>query len=158
MVQPKVKRASDKRVKPLSRCAPEAKPAAWVDDLCIWLSAGKTLRGFCRQPGRPANTTIYEKIRDNEEIASRIARAREIGHDTIADECLEIAEDGTNDYVQTRNGPVLDSEHVQRSKLRIETRLKLLSKWSPKKYGDKQQHEHTGTFTVTLSKDDSDIL
>lgn len=32
---------------------------------------------------------------------------------------------------------VLNTEHVQRSKLRIETRLKLLSKWFPKKYGDK---------------------
>jgi hypothetical protein len=31
----------------------------------------------------------------------------------------------------------LDREHVQRSKLRIETRLKLLAKWNPKKWGDK---------------------
>jgi hypothetical protein len=33
----------------------------------------------------------------------------------------------------------LDREHVQRSKLRIETRLKLLAKWNPKKWGDRLQ-------------------
>jgi hypothetical protein len=33
----------------------------------------------------------------------------------------------------------LNSEHIQRSKLRIETRLKLLAKWNPKKYGERVQ-------------------
>ena len=31
----------------------------------------------------------------------------------------------------------LNGEHVQRSKLRIETRLKLLACWNPSKYGNK---------------------
>lgn len=31
----------------------------------------------------------------------------------------------------------IDTEHIQRSKLRVETRLKLLAKWNPKRYGDR---------------------
>jgi len=31
----------------------------------------------------------------------------------------------------------IDGEHVSRSKLRIETRLKLLACWDPKRYGAK---------------------
>ena len=34
---------------------------------------------------------------------------------------------------------MFDSEHVQRSKLRVETRLKLLAKWDPRRYGDRLQ-------------------
>ncbi|HXD37446.1 MAG TPA: hypothetical protein VN624_12375, partial [Rhodanobacter sp.] len=33
-------------------------------------------------------------------------------------------------------------------KLRIDTRLKLLAKWDPKRYGDKQQLEHSGTLSL----------
>ena len=35
--------------------------------------------------------------------------------------------------------PSLNAEHIQRSKLRVETRLKLLAKWDPKRYGERQQ-------------------
>ena len=34
----------------------------------------------------------------------------------------------------------LNGDHVQRSRLRIDTRLKLLAKWNPRKYGDKLAH------------------
>jgi hypothetical protein len=66
-----------------------------------------------------------------------------LGFDAIAEDILDIADDGTNDWVERKRkdgsvDTVVDSEHVQRSKLRIETRLKLLAKWNPKKYGDKQ--------------------
>lgn len=77
-----------------------------------------------------------------EGFGEQFARAREVGFDAIAEECIDIAEDGSNDWMK-RNGQDGDpgynfnGEHVQRSKLRIETRLKLLAKWSPKRYGEK---------------------
>jgi hypothetical protein len=87
--------------------------------------------------------TVYDWIAADEALATRIAHARELGFDAIAEDILDIADDGTNDWIERKRqdgsvGTVLDSEHVQRSKLRIETRLKLLAKWSPAKYGDKQ--------------------
>jgi hypothetical protein len=75
---------------------------------------------------------------ENAAFAERFARARDTGHDIIAQECLEIADRKAEDYMVLADGrEQLDREHVQRSKLRIETRLKLLAKWNPKKWGDK---------------------
>jgi len=83
------------------------------------------------------------------ELNDAIARAREDGEDKIAADCLEIADNATNDYMTKQDGEgaaayALNGEHIQRSKLRIETRLKLLAKWNPKKYGERASLEHTG--------------
>lgn len=85
----------------------------------------------------PHRNTVRNWSESEPDISVRIARAREDGEDRLAAECLEIADDSTNDYIETKHGPQLNAEHVQRSKLRIETRLKLLAKWNPKKYGDR---------------------
>lgn len=68
----------------------------------------------------------------------------------MADELLEIADDGTNDWMERIDGDgagvgwVLNGEHVQRSRVRIDTRKWLLSKMAPKRYGDKQSFELSG--------------
>ena len=110
-----------------------------IEGLCD----GIPLRELCRQDGMPSWRTVYDWISADEELAARIAHARELGFDAIAEDILDIADDGTNDWVERKRQDgsvdvVMDSEHVQRSKLRIETRLKLLAKWSPSKYGEKQ--------------------
>jgi hypothetical protein len=61
---------------------------------------------------------------------------------------LEIADDGRNDWM-ARNGTdavgyELNSEHIQRSKLRITTRMWHISKILPKVYGDKSDVTVTG--------------
>lgn len=60
----------------------------------------------------------------------------------------EIAEDGTNDYVekQGRNGTfvALAEEHVRRSQLRIDTRKWLLQKLLPARFGDRVEHTGAG--------------
>jgi predicted secreted protein len=122
-----------------------------IDGLCD----GTPLRELCRQEGMPNWRTVYDWISADPDFAARIAHARDLGYDAIAEDILDIADDGTNDYVQRkRQGGdtelVLDTDHVQRSKLRIETRLKLLAKWNPKKYGDKQ--------TVDVGNKDGETL
>ena len=116
------------------------------DSIVDWIAAGKTLREFCRQDGKPSHDAVYDHEKNREEFKQRIARAREIGEDVIAQECLEIADDGTNDWIETKFGPQVNQEHIQRSRLRVDTRLKLLSKWNPRKYGDKI--EHTGELGI----------
>lgn len=100
----------------------------------------------------PSYGTIYNWEKKDPEFAERIACARDIGEEVLAQECLAIADDGTNDYMEETHGDDEDSswrfngENVQRSRLRIETRLKLLAKWNPKKYGEKL--EHTGDIGI----------
>jgi hypothetical protein len=69
-----------------------------------------------------------------------------MGYDAMAEECLDIADNAGNDWMERLDAegiPVgwqVNGENIQRSKLRIETRLKLLAKFNPKKYGDKIVH------------------
>ena len=109
------------------------------------LSRGSPLAVICRQI-QVDESTVYDWKNANEDFSQRFARGREIGFDAIAAETLAIADDGTNDYapVGDEGAVAYNAEHVQRSKLRVETRLKLLAKWDPKRYGDKQQVEHSG--------------
>jgi hypothetical protein len=83
-------------------------------------------------------------------LAAQFARAKSLGFDAIADDCVEIADDATNDYMETKHGPVFDGEHVQRSRLRIDTRLKLLAQWDPKRYGPRTQSDVDLSVTVTV--------
>ena len=108
-------------------------------DLMEWIGEGKTMRAFCRQEGRPSYGAFYDWIEQDKTLASLVARARDMGADAIGEECMEIADDASNDLMVDKDGGiVIDKEHIQRSKLRIETRLKLLACWNPKKYGAKQ--------------------
>ncbi|HBI70015.1 MAG TPA: hypothetical protein DDZ22_13690 [Massilia sp.] len=77
-------------------------------------------------------------------FSERIAGARTRGFDAIAAECLEIADETAFDTIDTKDGDRANTEWISRSKLRIETRLKLLSKWAPKKYGDRMDVNHGG--------------
>ena len=126
------------------------KPQDYIPEICDWIAAGKTLREYCRQEGKPSYGLVYDWMERDEDFNSRFARARESGEDVIAQECLAIADDGTNDWNEyfDKEGAVLgwklNGEHVQRSKLRVDTRLKLLSKWNPKKYGDKVEQYISG--------------
>jgi hypothetical protein len=114
-----------------------------------WISDGKTLRAFCRLKGKPAWRTIYHWLDKDPEFLARIAHARDMGADAIAEECLEII-----DAMPMQTGgdnPRMDSAHVAWSKNRIEARLKLLSKWNPKKYGDKVGLNHEGGINLVVS-------
>ena len=119
-------------------------------EICAEIADGKPLRQFCRERGI-AWRTVYDWMTAHPEFSARFAHAREIGHDAISEECMEIADDATNDWMEKRDQEgeptghyMLNGDHVQRSKLRIETRLKLLAKWNPKKYGEKVTQEVSG--------------
>ena len=117
-----------------------------AEKICELLSEGVPLREICRMEGMPPWRNIYFWMARDEDLSAHIARAREMGYDNIAEERLDIADNSTNDWMdrEFRNAHgkieverVADTEHIQRSKLRIETRLKLLAKWKPEKYGEK---------------------
>lgn len=124
-----------------------------ADEICARLSKGEPLAQICRDERMPGVVTVHSWKLASAHFAESIARARELGFDAIAEDCLEIADDSKNDYLdkladdgdeQAVKARAFDSEHVQRSKLRIETRLKLLAKWDPKRYGEKVTAEHSG--------------
>lgn len=142
--------------------APRGRPRTWNPDkakeIIERLSTGEPLAQITRQMGLPART-VYDWRDQEPEFAADFARARDEGYDAIALDCLKIADDASNDVKwvgqEGEEREVLNAEFVQRSKLRIETRLKLLAKWDPRRYGDKLalgQAEDLGPLTVVINK------
>lgn len=131
-------------------------------EICDRLSKGETLTSICRDEHMPEPRTVSDWKAAKPDFSTAFARAREAGFDAIAEECIEIAEDGSNDYTERRRQDgsteeVFNAEHVQRSKLRIETRLKLLAKWDPKRYGEKLDLNHSGGVTIVAQDLDEQL-
>jgi hypothetical protein len=98
---------------------------------------GKTLQDFCRQEGMPAFRTIYNWQAEDKAFDANIARARDIGHDSIAEDCLRLADREPLEVFDEAGNKRYDPGSIAWRKMQIETRTKLLAKWNPKKYGDK---------------------
>lgn len=121
-----------------------------ADLICDRIADGESLRAICRSDGMPAPSTVCLWLSQNPGFSEQYARAREAQADALAEETLEIADDARNDWMERQSdgdkseGWVLNGEHVQRSRLRIDARKWFASKVAPKKYGDKVQAEVSG--------------
>lgn len=130
-----------------------------VDRICERLSVGEPLAQICRDKGMPGLSTVYDWQSADKDISGRFARAREAGFDQIALDALRIADDATSDRATDSEGRErVDNEAIQRSRLRVETRLKLLAKWDPKRYGDRLHQELTGANGGPLQTEELSAL
>ena len=125
-----------------------------ADELCAKLAMGESLRTACKADGMPCVSTVFNWFRVHPKFLEQYARAKEESADAWVEEMLDIADDGTNDWVEKNDkngdhiGWALNGEHVQRSKLRIDTRKWAASKLKPKKYGEKVTTDHTGEIKI----------
>lgn len=112
-----------------------------ADAICEQLSEGKSLRTVCKAENMPSARSVFYWLRTYPEFLQQYTRAKEEAADALVDEMIEIADDGSNDYMLIVKGDqeynVEDREVTNRSKLRVETRKWIASKLKPKKYGDK---------------------
>lgn len=149
-----------------------AKPTNWTeavgDAIIEQLTAGVPLAEICRQEGMPAVRTVADWRKAHQPFADAFALAREAGFDAIAVDALRIADTPISGAVEEYESlEVPDPEAgegktkrvlrlVKRRredmlghrKLQVETRLKLLAKWDPSRYGEKLQTEHSGEVVV----------
>ncbi len=122
---------------------PGGAPSLYTRELAIEIcdaiaESYKSLKTLCKlNPSWPRYRTLRTWIREREEMQHLYAQAKEDQGDLFVEEMLEISDDGTSDYYENAKGEmVFDSEHVQRSRLRVDTRKWIASKYKPKKYGD----------------------
>lgn len=110
--------------------------------ICARLAEGESLLSICTELGIP-HSTARKWEAEIPEHGANSTRAREIGCHVLADQCVKIADEDQRDWEPVKDadgnivGVKVNGEHVQRSKLRIETRMRLIGKWLPKVYGDK---------------------
>lgn len=108
-----------------------------ADAICERLSQGDSLRSICEAEDMPACSSVFKWLTQQPAFAEQYARAREAQADHMAEEILQIADDGRNDTYQTDNGEAVNHDVIARSRLRVDARKWLASKMAPKKYGDK---------------------
>lgn len=147
---------------------PTKKTKALVDAICAKLAEGVPLTEICRAKGMPAPRTVRDWMAGDTEVSAAIARAREEGFDAIAADCLRIADTPMPGKIEKREllgittqtddqgeakavvlpgaKMVVTEERVEdmlgHRKLQIDTRLKLLAKWDPKRYGERVAVDH----------------
>lgn len=121
-----------------------------ADAICERIAEGESLRAICRDEDMPVKSTVFKWLTQQKVFADQYTRAREAQADALFDEILEIADDGTQDYAEGRNGEtVINNEAIGRSRLRVDTRKWMAGKLRPKVYGDKLDLNHAGGVEIT---------
>jgi hypothetical protein len=115
-----------------------------ADRICGGLALGLSLKKvLATSDDMPDHATVFRWLRVHADFLEQYDRAKEEGADAMSDDLLDIADDGTNDWMEDQYmkgrspGWKVNGEAVQRSKLRIDARMWLMSKHKPKKYGAK---------------------
>ena len=135
---------------------PSKRTPAVVKRILDGLAAGTPLTILCEPPDMPSDDTVRIWADADPALSRDIARAREAGFDRIALEALRIADTPLEgvEIEETGHGsedaPAFSERKVRRKdmlghrRLQVETRLKLLAKWDPKRYGERLAQEISG--------------
>jgi hypothetical protein len=153
--------AGPKKKNPKKRGRPSDYSDKTASEICRRIAERESLRKICADSDMPDKTTVLRWLaaEENAEFRTQYAHAREMQADALFDEALEIADDGSNDWMERLDkdgeaaGWQLNGEHVQRSRLRVDTRKWAAGKLAPKKYGDKFQHVGEGGGPIRVRPD-----
>lgn len=103
-----------------------------VDRICEEIAAGRSLNQICKtEEWAPHKSTFYRWIYRHPDVRDKYARAKNTLQEMAAEEILEIAYNAT-------------PETYNVARLKVDAHKWVASKLLPKKYGEKQQLEHTG--------------
>ena len=110
-----------------------------ADRICQKIAEGYSVRSICKEKDMVSMQTLFRWLRENDKFREQYVCACEERSYAQAEEIIDIADNATNDYMEKLEGDgyIFNSENVQRSRLRIDTRKWLMSKMNPKVYGDK---------------------
>lgn len=128
------------------------RPSMYSEDLantiCARISAGESLRQVCRDESMPCTSTVMKWAQEIPEFTEHYAKARSMLLEHWAEDIVDISDDGSNDWMAANDpenpGYRLNGEHINRSRLRVDTRKWLLSKLAAKKYGERVAAELSG--------------
>ena len=137
------------------------------EEICLRIAEGESLRTICKDKHIPDKSTILRWLLDTKsklynEFRDQYARAREVQAEGYEDECVDISDDGSNDWMEreVKKGltvTVPNYEHIRRSEVRIQTRFKILMQRLPKKWGKTAEpggeKEKLEPLTLTVRKE-----
>ncbi len=116
---------------------------ALADEICEKVSTdSRSLVYLCvENPHWPHRSNVYKWLLKHPYFRDKYAQAKRQQVEAIVDDILDIADDTMNDTLTktNQNGEeyeVQNSEWINRSRLRVDTRKWMASKLAPKLYGD----------------------
>lgn len=115
-----------------------------IDLICELIADGMSLRKICATEGMPDKSTVLRWLAKEPVFATKYAHARALQADTLFEDMQDVADTG-------------NPEDTQRARLRVLTMQWRAAKLAPKKYGDKQEVEHTGGVTMMMQPLDDKI-
>lgn len=146
------KPAAKKKPATPKKPAPIGRPPMYSTELavavCALIAQGKSMKTIAQTEGMPSIGTMYGWLANNPEFLKLYERAKQDQADALAEEMLDIADDGTNDWMEAHDkdgncvGYKVNGEHVQRSRLRIDARKWIAERMKPKRYGARAEMTH----------------
>jgi hypothetical protein len=126
------------------------------------LSLGRSLKNIvdtarAQDPNFPDYSSFLKFACDPDHHFFEIHRfGRELQWRRYAEQVVEISDDATNDYMvqEGKDGEMswkINGEHIQRSRLRVDTRKWLLSRVLPKEYGDEVGKESAAQVQINVN-------
>lgn len=127
------------------------RPSSYTDELAEEIcetiaSSGRGIKNLCRTYEHwPSHDTIYKWLKKHKNFADLYAKAKRHQVEIILDEILDISDDTSNDTITRidKDGneqEICNTEWINRSRLRVDTRKWLAAKLCPRLYGDRHEH------------------
>lgn len=164
MSKKKAPKSKEPEAPPLPVGRPSLYTQELADEICERLGMGESMRTVCKDEDLPAMSTLFKWLRTIPAFTEQYEKAKQESADAMAEDLLDIADDGTNDWMERERQDgssvtVVNSEHIQRSRLRVDARKWLMAKMKPKKYGEKLDVTSGGeklpTPIIRVHRDDS---
>ncbi len=144
------------------------RPSKYTEEIALKIceeiaTSSKSLKRICEPDEMPTVRTVLSWLSEGDKEGGKpefkaflhqYARARDQQADFLAEEILEIADDGSNDLMTVTRGDTTyeqeNKEVTNRSKLRVDARKWIASKLKPKKYSDRLDLNHEGEQTIIV--------
>lgn len=129
--------------KTISKKKPKGRPSKYTDALaysiCETIATTELgIHTICKEKGMPSPSTVFKWLTEKKDFSDNYTRAKELQAEFLVEKIISIADDTSNDTTITDSGKmVANSEWINRSRLRVDSRKWIASKLFPKKYGDK---------------------
>lgn len=126
-----------------------------ADLICQLIADGMTITDVCKKPGMPSKPTLTRWRTRIPAFDAAVVRARQLGMESWADRLVEIADDDTFDTLADGKP---NHANVQRARLQIDTRWRLMQAVASQVYGDRVEVQHSGNVAHTVSMDDRERM
>jgi len=97
------------------------------------------LKALCKKnPSWPRPAHIYTWMIENPSFKEMYIRAKQNQIESLVDDIVDIADDTSEDWIENDKGTIVaNHDHINRARLRIDTRKWLAAKLCPRLYADK---------------------